>query len=140
MSSSAVWDVSSNWEDDAAAPWYDTDNEEVEEGGCSSPAEAGDIFVEQQLMLQYRGTLSAKSVCLGVLRQVKLVLLAQPKTKPSLNTRGKQRPIHCSSTFALSKVPLNMSTFSLGSHENASRSSFFSVGTVQSPTLHKSFR
>ena len=63
MSSSGVWDVSSNWEDEAAAPWYDTDNEEVEEGVCTSPEEAGDMFVEQLLKLKYRGTLSAKSVC-----------------------------------------------------------------------------
>ena len=93
MSSSAVWDMSSNWEDDAAAPWYDTDNEEVEEGGCSSPAEAGDMFVEQLLMLKYRGHLECKErMCLGVLRQLKPGLLAQPKTKPSLNTLGKQQP------------------------------------------------
>ena len=64
MPSSAVWDVSSNWEDDAAPPWYDTDNEEVEEGVCSSPEEAGDMFVEKLLKLKYRGTLSAKSVCI----------------------------------------------------------------------------
>ena len=55
--------MSSNWEDDAAAPWYDTDNEEVEEGVCPSPEEAGDIFVEQLLMLKYRGTFGAESVC-----------------------------------------------------------------------------
>ena len=68
MSSSAVWDVSSNWEEDAAAPWYDTNNEEVEEGVCSSPEEAGDMLVEQLLKPKYRGTLSAKSVLyLGVL-------------------------------------------------------------------------
>ena len=60
MSSSAVWDV----EDDAAAPWYDTDNEEVEKGVCSSPEEAGDMFVEQLRELKSRGTLSAKSVCI----------------------------------------------------------------------------
>ena len=64
MSSSAVWDVSSNWEEDAAAPWYDTDNEEVEEGVCSSPEEAGDMLVEQLLKPKYRGTLTAKSVCI----------------------------------------------------------------------------
>ena len=43
--------------------WYDTDNEEVEEGVCTSSEEAGDMFVEQLLKLKYRGTLSAKSVC-----------------------------------------------------------------------------
>ena len=63
MSSSGVWDVSSNWEDEAAAPWYDTDNEEVEEGVCTSPEDAGDMFGEQLLKLKYRGALSAKSVC-----------------------------------------------------------------------------
>ena len=62
MSSSAVWDVSSNWEDDAAAPWYDTENDEVEEGVCSSPEEAGDMFVEQLLKLKFRGTLSARRI------------------------------------------------------------------------------
>ena len=41
-----MWDVWSNWEDD---------NEEVEEGVCSSPEEAGDMFVEQLLKLKYRG-------------------------------------------------------------------------------------
>ena len=55
--------MSSNWEDEAAAPWYDTDNEEVEEGVCTSPEEAGDMFVVQLVKLKYRGTLSAKSVC-----------------------------------------------------------------------------
>ena len=59
MSSSGVWDVSSNWEDEAAAPWY----EEVEEGVCTCPEEADDMFVEQLLKLEYHGTLSAKSVC-----------------------------------------------------------------------------
>ena len=35
---------------------------EVEEGFCSSPEEAGGMFVKQLLMLKYRGTLSARSV------------------------------------------------------------------------------
>ena len=57
-----LWDVSNDWEDDATAPWYDTDHEEVEEGVCSSPEGAGDMCVEQLLMLKYRCTLSAKSL------------------------------------------------------------------------------
>ena len=67
MSSSAVWDVSSR-EDDAAAPWYDADNEEVEEGVCSSPEEAGDMFRRTAGDAQESGHPQCKErTCRGVL-------------------------------------------------------------------------
>ena len=57
MSSSAVWDVSSNWEEDAAAPWYDTDNEEGRGRVCSAEAQVSwDPQCKERLYLGVLGS------------------------------------------------------------------------------------